>query len=225
MQNSVILITTGTISGTRSAQRTASVLYGAALSHVGLTGVLYTGGDPAVLAQMFDWLLLSVGWDLSPALYGCPTLYKETSCDIDRDFEELALIRAFCTNQKPILGICRGIQAINVFFGGTLFQDILGHRNTSHLVGTVPGTYTASLTGNFFKTNSYHHQAIDQLGQDLDAAAYSKDDGIVEAIEHRTLPILGVQWHPERMISGLCSDTPADHTGLFAYFTQRIHKT
>lgn len=224
MQNSVILITTGTLSGARSPQRTASVLYGAALSRVGLTGVLYTGGDPAMLAQTFDGLLLSGGGDLSPALYNCPTVYRETVCDTHRDIEELALIRAFCSNAKPILGICRGIQALNIFFGGTLLQHIPGHSNTSHFVRTVSGTCTASLTGRFFKTNSYHHQAIDRLGQNLYAAAYS-NDGIVEAVEHRSLPILGVQWHPERMIAGLCSDTPADHTALFTYFTQRIQKT
>lgn len=224
MQKSVILITTGIESGMRSPQRTASVLYGAALSRVGLTGVLYTGGDPSVLAQVFDGLLLSGGGDLSPALYDAPAIYRETTYNTYRDTEELALIRAFCANAKPILGICRGIQALNVFFGGTLLQDMTGHQNTSHLVHTVPRTHISALLGTLFKTNSYHHQAIDRLGQNLYASAYSKD-GIVEAVEHCSLPILGVQWHPERMISGLCSDTPTDHTALFTYFTQRIQKT
>lgn len=224
MQKSVILITTGIESGARSPQRMASVLYGAALCHVGLTGVLYTGGDPTLLAQAFDGLLLSGGGDLSPALYGAPAVYRQTFCHACRDLEELALIRAFCANQKPILGVCRGIQVLNVFFGGTLFQDITGHDNSIHLIHTVPKTHTASLLGTFFRTNSYHHQAIDQLGQGLYAAAYAKD-GTVEAVEHRSFPILGVQWHPERMISGLCADTPADHTALFTYFTQRIQKT
>lgn len=224
MQNPVILITTGTLSGARSPQRTASVLYGAALSRVGLIGVLYTGGDPTVLAQRFDGLLLSGGGDLSPMLYGCPVCYQETVYDSARDIEELALIRAFCASKKPVLGICRGIQAINVFFGGTLLQDISGHSSTSHLVSTVPGTALAALAGAFFKTNSYHHQAIDRLGQGLQLSAYSSD-GTIEAIEHDALPILGVQWHPERMIPDLCMDTPADHTALFTYFTQRIHKT
>lgn len=224
MQKSVILITTGIESGARSPQRTASVLYGAALSRVGLTGALYTGGNPSVLAQAFDGLLLSGGGDLSPALYGAPAIYQETTYNTYRDTEELALIRAFCANAKPILGICRGIQALNVFFGGTLLQDMTGHRDTSHFVRTVPNTHTASLLGKRFQTNSYHHQAIDELGQNLYAAAYSRD-GMIEAVEHCSLPILGVQWHPERMIAGLCSDMPTDHTALFTYFTQRIQKT
>ena len=224
MQKSVILITTGIESGARSPQRTASVLYHSALSQVGLTGVLYTGGEPAFLAQTFDGLLLSGGGDLSPALYGAPAIYRQTLSHTCRDMEELALIRAFCANQKPILGICRGIQVLNVFFGGTLFQDITGHSDCRHLVRTVPMTRTASLLGPFFHTNSYHHQAIDRLGEELYAAAYAKD-GIIEAIEHRSLPILGVQWHPERMIAGLCADTPANHTALFTYFTQRTPKT
>lgn len=224
MKNSVILITTGVASGTRSPQRTASVLYGVALSCIGITGVLYTGGDPLCLAQTFDGLLLSGGGDLSPALYGCPVMYQQTAYDTQRDTEELALMRAFCAESKPILGICRGIQVINVFFGGTLFQDIAGHTNTIHSVNTIPNSMTASLVGDLFQTNSYHHQAIDKLGENLCVAAYSKD-GIIEAIEHTTLPILGVQWHPERMTAGLCADTPANHTALFTYFTRRMHKT
>ncbi len=224
MQNSVILITTGVVSGTRSAQRKTSVLYGAALSRVGLTGVLYTGGDPHFLAQCFDGLLLSGGGDLSPALYGRPITQPASAFDFERDTQELALIHAFCSVSKPILGICRGIQALNVFFGGTLFEDIPNHDATTHTITTAPETNTAALVGTHFQANSYHHQAVDRLGDHLCATAWASD-GTLEALEHDSLPVLGVQWHPERMTAGLCADTPADHTPLFTYFTKRMPKS
>ncbi len=223
MQNSVILITTGIVSGTRSAQRKTSILYGAALTRVGLTGVLYTGGEPHFLAQYFDGLLLSGGGDLSPTLYGSTITHPQSPLDFERDTEELALIEAFCSVSKPILGICRGIQTLNVFFGGTLFQDIPNHDATTHKVTTAPQTNTAALVGTHFVSNSYHHQAVDRLGHHLCATAWASD-GMIEALEHDSLPVLGVQWHPERMMAGLCTDTAADHTPLFTYFTQRMPK-
>ncbi len=220
MQNSVILITTAIESGTRSAQRKTSVLYAQALEQIGLTGVLYSGGDPRFLAQRFDGLLLSGGGDLSPALYGGTTAVPTSCFDTMRDAEELALIAAFCARSKPILGVCRGIQALNVFFGGTLLPDIPNHDAVTHRITTVPHTTTADLLGTDFQSNSYHHQAVDRLGRQLHATAWAPD-GIIEALEHDALPILGVQWHPERMTKGCCMDTSADHTALFTYFSKR----
>lgn len=226
MQNSVILVTTGTLPGGLSPNRGISVLYGQALMRAGLCAALYGAGAPADLADRFDGLLLTGGGDLEPALYGQRRASYRLSLDPVRDSEELALTRAFCAARKPILGICRGIQVLNVFFGGALVQDVSGHDGAPHPVTAVPGTRTAELCGGVFKTNSYHHQAISRLGDGLRATAYA-GDGLIEAVEHSTLPILGVQWHPERMIPGLCADTAADHTGLFAwlYSMQRNAKT
>ncbi len=223
MQNSVILITTAIESGTRSAQRKTSVLYAKSLEQIGLTGVLYTGGDAQSLAQFFDGLLLSGGGDLSPALYGGCAEASVSEFDSMRDAEELALIDAFCAHAKPILGICRGIQALNVFFGGTLFADIPNHNAVTHRITTAPHSQTAALIGTDFEANSYHHQAVDRLGHHLHASAWAPD-GTIEALEHDTLPILGVQWHPERMTAHSCMDTPADHTSLFTYLTRRTPK-
>ena len=224
MQDSVILVSTAIEPSERSEKRSISALYGAALLRAGLLPVLYAGGDPQALVQRCDGLLLAGGGDIEPALYGQPHAYQHLSIDPLRDTEELALVRAFCAAGKPILGICRGLQVINVFFGGTLQQDITGHDGIPHSVTSVAGTQTAHLTGGFFKANSYHHQAVAQLGHDLRASAFA-GDGTVEALEHQSLPILGVQWHPERMVPGLCADTPADHSALFTYFIQRNTKT
>lgn len=223
MQDSVILISTAIEPGARSSKRTVSTLYGDALARAGLSGVLYASGDPIALASRCDGLLLSGGGDLEPALYGQTPQSHRLSLDPVRDTEELALLRAFCALRKPVLGICRGMQVINVAFGGTLLQEVAGHDGIPHPVTTVAGTHTARLTGGFFKASSYHHQAVGQLGHGLCAAAYAAD-GLIEALEHRSLPILGVQWHPERMIPGLCTDVPADHSALFAYFIQRKPK-
>lgn len=223
MQDSVILISTTIEPGARSSRRTVSTLYGDALARVGLTGVLYAGGDPILLAERCGGLLLSGGGDVDPVLYGQPPLSHRLSLDPIRDAEELGLLRAFCALRKPVLGICRGIQLINVAFGGTLLQEVAGHDGIPHPVTTVAGTHTAHLTGGFFKVCSYHHQAVGQLGRGLCAAAYAAD-GLIEALEHRSLSILGVQWHPERMIPDLCADVPADHSTLFTYFIQRKPK-
>ena len=103
-------------------------------------------------------------------------------------------------------------------------QGAAGHDGIPHPVTPVACTRVSCLAGGFFKANSYHHQAVGRLAPGLRAAAYA-DDGQIEALEHESLPILGVQWHPERMVAGLCADTPADHTALFTYLTQRKPQT
>lgn len=217
MQNFVILVTTGTQQGGRSPRQGASTLYGQALAQAGLQAVLYGAGAPEVMAERFDGLLLSGGGDPEPALYGQARASFRLALDPVRDAQELALIRAFCAVQKPILGICRGLQMLNVFFGGDLVQDLAGHDGIPHTLSVVSGTQTARLIGSACKVNSFHHQGIARLGEGLRAAAYA-GDGLIEAAEHSRLPILGVQWHPERLVAGLCADTPADHTGLFAWW-------
>lgn len=217
MTNLVILLSTAVVCGKRSTQRQISTLYAAALERAGHHAVLYTGGDPAQLCQRCDGLLLTGGGDIHPDLYGASPSTEHLSIDCARDEEELSLTRAFCSQNKPILGICRGLQVLNVFFGGTLFQDISNHDEQLHMVSTVSGTRTAQLIGSSLITNSYHHQAVNQLGKNLHSSAFATD-GQIEAAEHIHLPILGVQWHPERMIHGLCADTDYDQTILFHHF-------
>ena len=153
----------------------------------------------------YDGLILCGGADMDPRYYG------EENCgsvniDAERDENEMALMRAYVSAGKPILGICRGHQLINVFFGGSLYQDIperdLHGRGEMgdgrHEVKALSDSVLGSLYGESFFVNSAHHQAIKELGDGIRATAWWADK-YVEAIEHMTLPIIGVQWHPERM--------------------------
>jgi len=182
----------------------------------GLPLLLIPTTDPDTLrryADMCDGFLLSGGPDISPALYGeevrpaCGTLAPE------RDAFEFALIPYILASGKPILAICRGMQALNVYFGGTLYQDIVTecslralHRqpapceDSCHTVTPIPQTPLAALCGNAtFAVNSYHHQAVKKLGDGLTPMAVS-EDGLTEAFYLADHPFLiAVQWHPERL--------------------------
>ena len=153
-----------------------------------------------------DGLLMPGGVDIEPARYGQKTDEKCGKIDTDRDAAEWWMLEAFLPTQKPVLGICRGIQMLNVFQGGTLHQHIDGHsdfksRGTGcHRVNVVPGSRLEAIVKESCLTvNSIHHQAVDALGKDLEVCAVS-EDGIVEAVVHTAHPFfLGVQWHPEHM--------------------------
>ena len=158
----------------------------------------------AVLAHV-DGLVLTGGADVDPALYGEERLPQCGATDPWRDRMEEAYIGAFVRAGKPIFGICRGAQMINVALGGTLYQDISAQLGVSHNFGIVhevtscADTFAYDLFGARFMVNSFHHQAIRKLAPSLRPAAYAEDGKIAEAFVHETLPILGVQWHPERM--------------------------
>jgi putative glutamine amidotransferase len=164
-------------------------------------------------ADELDGLVLMGGSDVCPETYGERALRPEWNGDRIRDDYEIALLRAFAALHKPVLGVCRGAQVINVAYGGTLYQDLatqlpgsLNHRNWAiyeqncHATAFVPGTRLASLYPGLalVKTNSVHHQAVKTLGPDLVVEAWSEPDHVVEALRH-TGPgfVFGVQWHPE----------------------------
>lgn len=138
------------------------------------------------------------------------------------DDEESTVIRAFLEAGKPILGICRGMQALNVFFGGTLHDFIPGHQlpegDLVHL--TRSEGLIAQLLGQHPTVNSNHHQAVEQLGTALQAVQWTADS-TVEALAHRSLPILGVQWHPERQSFSRRRDDAVDAAPLFYWFLQQ----
>ena len=160
-------------------------------------GTVQFCGEPAGC----DGLLLPGGGDLEPWRYGQA---NTASCGLepDRDAAELELIDWFCTWKKPILGICRGIQTINVYFGGTLLQDVPGHsavsgRDRYHSVRCIPSPLTRAC-GEQCIVNSAHHQVLDRVGTGLQPVQWAPD-GVVEAVCHESLPVWGVQWHPERL--------------------------
>lgn len=164
-------------------------------------------------ARELDALVLMGGADVCPASYGEAALAPAWNGDRIRDDYEIALLRAFMAESKPILGICRGAQVINVAMGGTLYQDLpsqrpdaLRHRmqalyeKNCHATSIVAGSGLARLYPGIalVKTNSIHHQAVKDVGRDLDVEAWSEPDRIVEALRW-TGPsyLFGVQWHPE----------------------------
>ena len=122
--------------------------------------------------------------------------------DPARDALEMDLLNLFTSAHRPVLGVCRGMQSVNVFFGGTLVQDLPGHSSVHdsdrlHSVTAAP-SLLRRLYGERCVVNSSHHQSIDRFGAGLEALQWAPD-GTVEALRHRTLPILCVQWHPERL--------------------------
>lgn len=194
--------------------------YQNALTAAGCTYVTCYGlpGD----LSSFDGLLLSGGADLDPKYYGQE---NTASMDIDplRDESEMALARAFIEMKKPILGICRGLQTLNVALGGTLCQDLptralhKGSCDLLHPVTAQKESFLFPLYGETFIANSAHHQGVDILAPALRASARSAD-GVVEAFEHESLPIFATQFHPERMNPGLAPGETAAGAAVFAFF-------
>jgi putative glutamine amidotransferase len=165
------------------------------------------------VVALLDGLVLQGGADVNPQTYGQTTLRPEWNGDLVRDRYEMELIEGFLAAGKPLLGICRGCQLLNVAFGGTLVQDLPSQRpdvkrhvdadlydelhhgiefvSGTRLAGLYPDTPTAVV-------NSIHHQAIDRLGGDLIVEARSTEDGVVEAIRATgSTPVFAVKWHPE----------------------------
>ncbi|MCX4630816.1 gamma-glutamyl-gamma-aminobutyrate hydrolase family protein [Streptomyces sp. NBC_01443] len=161
-------------------------------------------GSAAEVLSRLDGLVVAGGPDVDPVRYGAERDPRTGAPATQRDEWELALIEAALAAGMPVLGICRGMQALNVALGGTLVQHIDGHAVAPgvmawHPVRPVPDTRYAALVPEEAEVPTYHHQAVDRLGRGLIASAHAVD-GTVEAIE---LPdpahwVLGVQWHPER---------------------------
>ncbi|MHC5903741.1 gamma-glutamyl-gamma-aminobutyrate hydrolase family protein [Streptomyces sp. S6] len=155
----------------------------------------------AATVARLDALVVSGGPDVNPALYGAEPDPRTDPPAHARDAWETALIEAALSTGVPLLGICRGMQLLNVTLGGTLVQHLDGHVQSpgtfgTHTVTPVPGTRYASLVPEPTSVPTYHHQAVDRLAPDLTASAHT-DDGTVEAVEQAGGWVLGVQWHPE----------------------------
>ncbi len=181
-------------------------------------------------AEMCDGLILSGGQDLNPAMLGEEKLNNTVSWDDIRDEYEMKLFKAFMAKGKPILGICRGFQFINVALGGGLYQDLveqmgLVHMNVDirHKVTTKEGSLLHKMFGPEFRVNSTHHQAVRELGEGLVGTAYSVE-GICEAFEHETLPVYGTQFHPERLTNLLWDDRTPNFAPWFDHFIQLCAK-
>lgn len=175
-----------------------------------------------------DGLLLPGGGDMDPKFYGQERIPACGEPNLLRDAAEPLLLRAFLDADKPVLGICRGIQVMNAVLGGDLYQDIKpfehlphnGHWAKVHTVTVRRGTLLSRILGqDTVLVNSQHHQAVDRVAPGFTLAALS-EDGIVEAIEKPDARFcLGVQWHPEWL-----SDADPAMQGLFDAFVNACSK-
>lgn len=184
----------------------------------GIPVLLDQYADRAVIAKVvsrMDGILLTGGVDLHPRLYGeeiDPMCGEITEI---RDIFELALLDALAVRAVPVLGICRGIQTLNVHAGGSLHQHLPDHKAVRHGVSVIPGTRLYDILGKAqIDANSYHHQAVKTPAPGFTVSAYASD-GTIEAIERPGSRFyIGVQWHPE-LLTG-----ETDHAALFRAFVR-----
>jgi putative glutamine amidotransferase len=173
----------------------------------GMPVVLPPLGDAEALLERLDGVCLSGGPDLDPDAYGALERHAELGpTEPDLDAFELALARAADASGVPLLGICRGAQALNVACGGTLHQHVPDHRQTepateaTHEVEIDPRSRLHRMVRTrTLAVNSFHHQAVDELGEGLRIVARAPD-GTIEAIEGDGF-VVGVQWHAETMVA------------------------
>ena len=171
----------------------------------------------------FDGLVLCGGNDIHPTYYG-QKAEGAYGFDLERDKYEFNLTKEFIHTGKPILGICRGHQLLNVILGGTLIQDLKNadfHRaqNGIDKIHSITSTgFLSKIYASSFNVNSAHHQSIDSLGTELIACAWC--DGVIEAFEHINKPYIGVQFHPERMCLNNTTTDTVDGIKIFEYFIE-----
>ena len=190
--------------------------YAVAVQRAGATALILPPDDtlaesPEPLLDRLDALLLAGGGDVDPAAYGAREHPETAGARPERDRFELALAHAALEHELPLLGICRGMELLNVACGGTLEQHLERvdlHRHTpgsfcDHEVRLEPGSLAARAAGaELLGVRSHHHQAVAELGEGLSASGWSEPDGVIEAVElpgHRFA--LGVLWHPEEDVS------------------------
>lgn len=149
-----------------------------------------------------DALILTGGGDICPKLYGQNSSFCN-GVKIENDKAEMFLIKSFSSNYKKIIGICKGMQMLNVCFGGTLNRNILNHDSDNyqryHEILAVKNGFLHKNFGEIIKVNSRHHQSVLSLAKNFEVDAVCSFDNTVEGIKHKFLPIYGVQFHPEKM--------------------------
>ncbi|CAN5762314.1 gamma-glutamyl-gamma-aminobutyrate hydrolase family protein [soil metagenome] len=212
-----------------------------ALEQIGLAPVLVTPAhSPAAIAALVDaccGLVLSGGEDVHPSRYGEQPSPALGQVEPLRDEMEFHAVECATAREIPIFGICRGLQVLNVYFGGTLYQDIASDRpgellrhqqaqpwsERTHDAHVLPDSLLHRVVGeDHLRINSFHHQAVKHLAPGMRVVARA-DDGLVEAIERPDYPwLLGVQWHPERNEASAPAADPDRR--LFAGFREAVEE-
>jgi putative glutamine amidotransferase len=211
--------------------------YAQAVAHAGGIPVLIPSladlPDVSAINGWLDGLLLAGGSDLDPSLYGEAPAPESSAPELERDRLELDLIRLALDQDLPILGVCRGLQVLNVARGGSLYQHIPTERPSgidhvqagqpkrtyiAHSISVEPGSRLAGILGDGLTdtgVNSFHHQAVKRLGEGLKVTAVA-EDGVVEAVELADSPfVVAVQYHPEELVV-----TDSGSRRLFSAFVQ-----
>jgi putative glutamine amidotransferase len=209
--------------------------YAEKLSLAGATPVYLTReASPAALIKRLDGLLLAGGQDVDPRLYGGNATRFSTLLDPELDEFEIALARLAVQQGVPLLGTCRGHEILNVAFGGTLREHIDGTSgprhsrwiypltDSGHAIEISAGSTMRQLYGEIAEVNSFHHQAVERLGDGIEAVAFASDDGVIEAIELSGVEAIGVQWHPEFAATAEpVLDWLAERAGVYAGVRER----
>ncbi|MBI6871597.1 gamma-glutamyl-gamma-aminobutyrate hydrolase family protein [Clostridium aciditolerans] len=185
--------------------------------------VAMAGGTPFILPLISDYetikgqianidaLIISGGYDVNPLVYGEEPIPEQGFLCPERDDYDIKVIKIALELNKPILGICRGLQILNAALGGTIYQDTskiegsyIKHQQSSrpdvasHTVEVIKETKLYDILGESALTNSFHHQAIKEVATGFKVSARAKD-GVIEAIEKEEGFVIAVQWHPEMM--------------------------
>ena len=194
----------------KNIHSSVSCKFAESIRQVGGLPLVIPVGDESVVrdyVEMIDKLILTGGQNVHPQFYGEKKTIESDDYNLVRDEFELALLKEALRQNKPIMAICRGVQLVNVAFGGTLHQEIEGHWQglpfgTSHSIETVEGSVVAQLFGKESQVNSVHRQSIKDLAPNFRVTAVDPRDQTIEAIEsideHR---IIGLQWHPEFLVN------------------------
>ncbi|KXT97204.1 Glutamine amidotransferase, class I [Streptococcus oralis] len=194
----------------KNIHSSVSCKFAESIRQVGGLPLVIPVGDESIVrdyVEMIDKLILTGGQNVHPQFYGEKKTIESDDYNLVRDEFELALLKEALRQNKPIMAICRGVQLVNVAFGGTLHQEIEGHWQglpfgTSHSIETVEGSVVAKLFGKENQVNSVHRQSIKDLAPNFRVTAIDPRDQTIEAIEsideHR---IIGLQWHPEFLVN------------------------
>ena len=198
----------------------------AALTHLG------AAGSPVLEEQdlrRYDGLILPGGADIDPALFGEENRGSRT-IERDRDLRQLEILDAFVKFGKPVLGVCKGHQLLNVYLGGKICQHIpefAVHQwseetgDQAHMSRCLPDSFLAGLYGLEFPVNSAHHQAVLVPAAGFRFIQWAPD-GVPEAMVHDTLPLTGLQWHPERMCLAHRRPDTVDGLLVFQWFLDSV---
>ncbi len=161
--------------------------------------------DPTEIVERLDGIVLTGGADIDPACYDAAVASETGTPEVARDNFELSVAAAAVAGRVPTLGVCRGLQILNVAAGGNLKQHVPSHAcydrpptELVHRIDIASGSILHDLYGDAHETNSYHHQVLDTVGEGY-VITGTASDGEIEAIELSGAPVVGIQWHPEML--------------------------